>query len=99
MTRKILVTSALPYANGPIHIGHLVEYIQTDIWVRFQKMRGNRCIYICADDTHGTAIMIRARKEGRSEEELIGDMSEAHQRDFSGSVSYTHLTLPTICSV
>ena len=60
MTRRILVTSALPYANGPIHIGHLVEYIQTDIWVRFQKLIGNRCVYICADDTHGTAIMIRA---------------------------------------
>jgi methionyl-tRNA synthetase len=58
MPRKILVTSALPYANGPIHIGHLVEYIQTDIWVRFQKLAGNRCVYMCADDTHGTAIMI-----------------------------------------
>ena len=91
MTRKILVTSALPYANGPIHIGHLVEYIQTDIWVRFQKMRGNRCVYICADDTHGTAIMIRARKEGRSEEALIGDMSKAHQRDFSGfGIQFDH---------
>ena len=84
MTRRILVTSALPYANGPIHIGHLVEYIQTDIWVRFQKLVGNRCVYVCADDTHGTAIMIRARKEGRSEEEVIADMSEAHQRDFAG---------------
>ncbi|TWT81112.1 Methionine--tRNA ligase [Planctomycetes bacterium CA13] len=84
MTRRILVTSALPYANGPIHIGHLVEYIQTDIWVRFQKLRGNRCIYVCADDTHGTAIMIRARKEGRSEEALIAAMSESHQRDFDG---------------
>lgn len=84
MTRQILVTSALPYANGPIHIGHLVEYIQTDIWVRFQKLRGHRCIYICADDTHGTAIMIRAKKEGRSEEALIAAMSQAHQRDFAG---------------
>ena len=84
MTRRILVTSALPYANGPIHIGHLVEYIQTDIWVRFQRLVGNRCVYVCADDTHGTAIMIRARKEGRSEEEVIADMSEAHQRDFAG---------------
>ncbi len=83
MTRQILVTSALPYANGPIHIGHLVEYIQTDIWVRFQRLRGNRCLYICADDTHGTAIMIRARSEGRSEEELIAAMSAAHQRDFA----------------
>jgi methionyl-tRNA synthetase len=73
----------LPYANGHIHIGHLVEYIQTDIWVRFQKLRGHRCIYICADDTHGTAIMIRARQEGRSEEELIADMQRAHERDFA----------------
>ncbi len=82
--RQILVTAALPYANGQIHLGHLVEYIQTDIWVRFQKLRGNRCIYLCADDTHGTAIMIRARQEGRSEEALIADMREAHLRDFAG---------------
>ena len=82
--RRILVTSALPYANGHIHIGHLVEYIQTDIWVRYQRLAGNRCIYICADDTHGTAIMIRARQEGRSEEALIADMQAAHQRDFVG---------------
>ncbi|MGI9240837.1 MAG: methionine--tRNA ligase, partial [Verrucomicrobiales bacterium] len=82
--RNILVTSALPYANGHIHIGHLVEYLQTDIWVRFQKMRGHRCIYLCADDTHGTAITLRARQEGRSEEEVIAEMSEAHQRDFAG---------------
>ena len=82
--RRILVTAALPYANGPIHIGHLVEYIQTDIWVRFQKLRGRRCVFICADDTHGTAIMIRARQEGRSEEALIAEMSAAHQRDFAG---------------
>lgn len=82
--RQILVTAALPYANGHIHIGHLVEYIQTDVWVRFQKLRGNRCIYICADDTHGTAIMIRARKEGRTEEQVIADMREAHLRDFAG---------------
>lgn len=82
--RRILATSALPYANGPIHIGHLVEYIQTDIWVRFQRLRGHRCIYICADDTHGTAIMIRARQEGRSEEDLIAEMQEAHERDFAG---------------
>jgi len=81
--RRILVTAALPYANGHIHIGHLVEYIQTDIWVRFQKLRGHQCIYICADDTHGTAIMIRARQEGRTEEELIADMREAHVRDFA----------------
>ncbi len=82
--RRILVTSALPYANGHIHLGHMVEYIQTDIWVRFQKLRGHRCIYICADDTHGTAIMIRARQEGRSEESLIADMRESHLLDFNG---------------
>ncbi len=82
--RRILVTAALPYANGHIHIGHLVEYIQTDIWVRFQKLRGHKCVFICADDTHGTAIMIRARQEGRSEEALIADMREAHIRDFAG---------------
>lgn len=82
--RRILVTSALPYANGHIHIGHLVEYIQTDIWVRFQKLRGHRCVFMCADDTHGTAIMIRARQEGRTEEALIADMREAHVRDFGG---------------
>lgn len=82
--RRILVTAALPYANGPIHLGHLVEYIQTDIWVRFQRLRGHRCIYICADDTHGTAIMIRARQEGRSEESLIAEMQAEHERDFAG---------------
>jgi methionyl-tRNA synthetase len=81
--RRLLVTSALPYANGHIHLGHLVEYLQTDIWVRFQKLRGNRCVYICADDTHGTAIMIRARQEGRSEEALIAEMHDAHVRDFA----------------
>jgi len=84
MSRRLLVTSALPYANGHIHLGHLVEYIQTDVWVRFQNLRGNRATYICADDTHGTAIMMRARQEGRSEVELIAAMSEAHQRDFAG---------------
>src|SRR5262245_30108409 len=84
MPRRILVTSALPYANGHIHLGHLVEYLQTDIWVRYQRMRGERVIYMCADDTHGTAIMIRARQEGRPEEQLIADMNRAHQRDFAG---------------
>lgn len=89
--RRILVTSALPYANGHIHIGHLVEYIQTDIWVRFQRLVGHRCVYICADDTHGTAIMIRARQEGRSEEAVIADMSAAHQRDFAAfDVAFDH---------
>ncbi len=81
--RTILVTSALPYANGHIHVGHLVEYIQTDLWARFQRLRGNRCLYMCADDTHGTAITIRARKEQRPETEWIAEMSEAHQEDFA----------------
>ncbi len=89
--RRILVTSALPYANGHIHLGHLVEYIQTDIWVRFQRLRGNRVVYICADDTHGTAIMIRARQEKRAETEVIADMQAAHQRDFAGfDVAFDH---------
>src|SRR5262245_39027667 len=83
MPRQILVTSALPYANGDIHIGHLVEYIQTDIWVRFQKLVGNRCHYFCADDTHGTAIMISARKAGVTEEAYIADMKKSHERDFA----------------
>ena len=82
--RRILVTAALPYANGPIHIGHLLEYIQADIWVRFQKLRGHRCIYMCADDTHGTAIMIRARQEGCTEEDLIARMQQQHIEDFAG---------------
>lgn len=82
--RTILVTSALPYANGPIHLGHLVEYIQTDIWVRFQKMRGNTCHYVCADDTHGTPIMLRAEKEGIAPEELIRRVHGEHLRDFTG---------------
>ncbi|MBL8395186.1 MAG: methionine--tRNA ligase [Candidatus Accumulibacter sp.] len=84
MTRKILVTSALPYANGAIHLGHLVEYIQTDIWVRFQKMRGHQCWYVCADDTHGTPIMLRAEKEGITPEALIGRVHDEHRRDFAG---------------
>jgi methionyl-tRNA synthetase len=81
-TRKILVTSALPYANGSIHLGHLVEYIQTDIWVRFQKMRGNQVHYVCADDTHGTPIMLRAEKEGITPEQLIARVWQEHYEDF-----------------
>ncbi len=81
--RKILVTSALPYANGPIHLGHLVEYIQTDIWVRFQRMCGHEVHYVCADDTHGTAIMLRAEKEGITPEQLIAGVLEEHKRDFA----------------
>ena len=84
MRRQILVTSALPYANGSIHIGHLVEYIQTDIWVRFQKMRGHECHYVCADDTHGTPIMLRAQNEGISPEALIERVWQEHTRDFAG---------------
>jgi methionyl-tRNA synthetase len=81
--RKIVVTSALPYANGDIHIGHLVEYLQTDFWVRFQKMRGHDCLYICADDTHGTPIMLRARAEGIAPETLIARSHEQHTKDFA----------------
>jgi methionyl-tRNA synthetase len=81
-TRKILVTSALPYANGSIHLGHLVEYIQTDIWVRFQKMQGHSCHYVCADDTHGTPIMLRAEKEGITPEQLIARVWQEHFDDF-----------------
>jgi len=84
MPRKIVVTSALPYANGPIHIGHLVEYLQTDIWVRFQKMCGNECFYFCADDTHGTPIMISARAAGISPEQLIERIHKEHKTDFDG---------------
>ena len=82
MPRKIVVTSALPYANGPIHIGHLVEYLQTDIWVRFQKMSGNHCLYFCADDTHGTAIMISAKNKGITPEQLIDGVHKEHYSDF-----------------
>ena len=82
-SRKILVTSALPYANGAIHLGHLLEYIQTDIWVRFQKSRGHQCHYVCADDAHGTAIMLRAEQEGITSEALIERVSRDHQDDFA----------------
>ncbi|TBR09886.1 MAG: methionine--tRNA ligase [Rugosibacter sp.] len=84
MARKILVTSALPYANGAIHLGHLVGYMQTDIWVRLQKLRGRECWYVCADDTHGTPIMLRAEKEGITPEQLIASMHIDHSRDFAG---------------
>ncbi|MDH5602260.1 MAG: class I tRNA ligase family protein, partial [Gammaproteobacteria bacterium] len=82
-TRNILVTSALPYANGSIHIGHLVEYIQTDIWVRFLKMQGHQCTYVCADDAHGTPIMLRAQNEGITPEELIAATDKEHRADFA----------------
>ena len=80
--RKILVTSALPYANGSIHLGHLVEYIQTDIWVRFQKMQGNLVYYICADDTHGTPIMLMAEQENITPEILVKNIHTEHAKDF-----------------
>ena len=81
--RKILVTSALPYANGSIHLGHMLEYIQTDMWVRFQKLRGNTCTYVCADDAHGSAIMLRAEKEGITPEQLIANVQAEHMADFA----------------
>lgn len=81
--RNILVTSALPYANGPIHLGHLVEYIQTDIWARFQRLRDNTCYYVCADDAHGTPIMLRARQDGITPEELIAAVQKEHEADFA----------------
>lgn len=82
-SRKILVTSALPYANGSIHLGHMLEYIQTDIWTRFQKSRGHECYYVCADDAHGTAIMLRAQQEGITSEELIAKIKKEHEQDFA----------------
>ena len=81
--RNILVTSALPYANGPIHLGHMLEYIQTDIWVRFQKLRGHNCTYVCADDAHGTAIMLKAEQLGRTPEQQIAQVKQEHERDFA----------------
>jgi len=80
--RKILVTSALPYANGAIHLGHMVETIQTDIWVRFQKQRGHLCTYVCADDAHGTAIMLSAEKLGITPEQQIATVKAEHEHDF-----------------
>ena len=84
MTRKILVTSALPYANGSIHLGHMVEHIQTDVWVRFQKLRGHECYYCCADDTHGTPVMLAAQKQGIAPEDMIAKVREEHLADFTG---------------
>ena len=82
--RKILVTAALPYANGDIHLGHMLEAVQTDIWVRLQRMRGNECVFVCADDAHGTAIMLSAESRGITPEQLIDEVNAAHQRDFAG---------------
>jgi methionyl-tRNA synthetase len=84
MPRKILVTSALPYANGPLHLGHLIEAVQTDIWVRFQRMQGHDCIYVCAEDSHGTPVMIKAQAEGVTPEQLITAMAAEHKADYQG---------------
>ncbi len=84
MSRKILVTSALPYANGSLHLGHIIEAVQTDIWVRFQRMLGNDCIYVCAEDSHGTPVMIKAQSEGITPEELIARMAAEHVADYQG---------------
>jgi methionyl-tRNA synthetase len=90
-TRKILVTNALPYANGPIHIGHMLGYIQADIWVRFQKLRGHECHYVCADDAHGTPIMLKAQQLGIEPEQMIAEMNAAHQADFADfHVAFDH---------
>src|SRR5471032_2389545 len=81
--RRILVTSALPYANGPLHLGHILETIQTDIWVRFQKLRGHECYYVCADDTHGTPIMLKAQSEDITPEQLIARVNVEHRQDLA----------------
>lgn len=89
--RKILITCALPYANGYIHLGHLVEYLQADFWARFQNMRGNECVYICADDTHGTPIMVKARELGITPEQLIAQSYKEHTADFADfQVQFSH---------
>jgi methionyl-tRNA synthetase len=84
MSRRILVTSALPYANGPLHFGHIIEAVQTDVWVRFQRLRGNECLYVCAEDTHGTPIMIKAQSEGVTPEALIARVAADHRADYQG---------------
>ncbi|MCH8931244.1 MAG: class I tRNA ligase family protein [Proteobacteria bacterium] len=81
--RQILVSSALPYANGDLHLGHMLEYVQTDIWVRFQKLRGNDCLFVCASDAHGTPIMLTAEKEGITPEELVARVAESNRRDYA----------------
>jgi methionyl-tRNA synthetase len=91
MPRKILVTSALPYANGPLHLGHIIEAVQTDTWCRFQRMQGNDCLYVCAEDTHGTPVMIRARQDGITPEALIAASAAEHQRDYAGfDIAFDH---------
>ncbi|MGL5769872.1 MAG: class I tRNA ligase family protein, partial [Plesiomonas shigelloides] len=82
--RKLLVTCALPYANGSIHLGHMLEHIQADIWVRFQRMRGHEAYFVCADDAHGTPIMLKAQQMGIAPEQMIADVSAEHRADFAG---------------
>ena len=90
-SNTLLVTCALPYANGSIHLGHILEHIQADIFVRFQRMQGRRVYFVCADDQHGTPIMIKAQKLGRTPEDIIGEMENEHRRDFAGfEISYDH---------
>ena len=84
VAKKILVTCALPYANGSIHLGHMLEHIQADVWVRYQRMRGHEVNFICADDAHGTPIMLKAQQLGITPEQMIGEMSQEHQTDFAG---------------
>src|SRR4051812_13599294 len=84
MPRKILITSALPYANGALHLGHIIEAVQTDIWARFQRMQGHDCLYVCAEDCHGTPVMIKAQAEGTTPEELIRRVAAQHQADYQG---------------
>ena len=89
--RQILVTHALPYANGPLHLGHILESVQTDIWVRFQRLTGNDCLFVCAEDCHGTPIMIKARQDGITPEQLIATAAADHQRDYAGfSIGFDH---------
>ncbi len=89
VAKKILVTCALPYANGSIHLGHMLEHIQADVWVRYQRMRGHEVNFICADDAHGTPIMLKAQQLGITPEQMIGEMSQEHQTDFAGfDISY-----------
>lgn len=87
VAKKILVTCALPYANGSIHLGHMLEHIQADVWVRYQRMRGHEVNFICADDAHGTPIMLKAQQLGITPEQMIGEMSQEHQTDFMASTS------------
>src|SRR5881628_353669 len=82
MPRKLFVTTALPYANAPFHIGHIMEYTQADIWVRFHRLQGHKVNFVCADDTHGAPIMLRAESEGIAPEELVARVAETHKRDY-----------------